>query len=1503
MKIEIGTPMTLKHFFKTSVSFLTLSSFFASNMISTFAFATQSDVRLEERMRQKGYIHIDGQRFQSLNDLTSMPELAGKKVWLTMDRLAENQTLDLSHIAKLFVEGKELRFYKDVKVQNFKYKLEGDLAFGESNDAIVNFQILNGNLKGTSGSFDARFGKLSGHRARVTTTCQDIRIGEGIQLEGTPTSKSSDGYNLGYMAGGKTHFTVNIFNSSGLHPKQEHLLKMWHAGNYYKNNGSFFNFSQDLKLISAQSILLKGSHVTAVGNFNAEAQKTVELLYSKLWCFSNATIKAPHIKLYRATPERLGKFYVEYDHKINQMFDIKGHVQSIVTLKNGTTEAEFRCLFPNFFQTKDLGPSEKIIKRNNSGLVPKVFAMYRGHQRKQDANVVRYEDICHGGSNIFKDGVFPHYALTSDPTEIQISGHLDLVTPNLTLEGAHLLVGGNLLRDGVIIGDQTSTLMKQNLWKTIGADSFTGKRIVYGQTQIHHAPNLIISANLHLPMGQRFDVDADMRAESIEMSGGTGTIHNRSLQQHLRTDLGPYNLDLSEHISQKPESAIVAGQTAEGYFFSSMGDFSDLDIDYSQTLIVDHTGQVIAQDRLPDTLNNPLRNLPLTLALQELVGKKLQRIDSPLWENAGDMLAFLISHGSALKFRWNQGEIQNPLDGNHEYPFMYFKMAPDGNLTTLVHFPKGYASTYLTGSIEGRVIDIQTTDNAEFLDRMYVARAEAFFFSQQAVRFATSVHTRFSNNGGYRQFIQTKSGVETEGSLHITALGGVTFQGGYFDVGTTLNVLAAYYRNLCLPVQSLTKTKKHTTFKETQHSTFIKTDGEHKITILPQEINDGRPGVILQAPVFQNKNGMIIDLNGTNLEILSVIEHIFSQKIIHKKNFFYQKTGGSNHTKDTVVDGQYDMGAGEFEILNPGEIHVQHRYGHLSNAIEQALQQHNVTSLEPLQDKETHKKLKTRYSITPEFATLVGVAITIASAGLDGGLGGAALSSAFAAEGIAATAITAGVNAGVAQLISQGVGHMIEHQGNPFKTVQSLLDPKNLEELAKTMVLAALTAAGGEFLSNKLNLPEINIHNPEVAKVVERVTASLKNVALGMGKDLIAGEKLNQSMLNAAANLVQEIAATQIKEVGQNFALKDIHNQKLMRYALHGLAGAAAGKIAKNDPLSRSFGAVAGEICADIFKDQMKAEGKYNPHLPTFKADIEKYTTYSSSIAKGLAVLFHLDSEAASRSAAIAARENCYYIIPIGILALCVTDAYFDEIQNGTEVVLKAVENALNKNVEDAYLTLQEKRSLAQSILIFMDKSAVKVSGGYDLQGITKDVTGHINYVLDGVASMRSDGNGFAKQIAMNMHSPDRVQSFLEQSGRLTGIALGLSTALPGKRNPAKPGGNAAKKPGVKPQATPNQTVVNPKSQPKPPSKTGGRAPEFPSGKLSENNVPDAMKKWLGDGYKPLANGRYISQDGLRQVRYGQHETRPGITHHVHFESYNKPGGIVIENSVVEIIK
>lgn len=87
-------------------------------------------------------------------------------------------------------------------------------------------------------------------------------------------------------------------------------------------------------------------------------------------------------------------------------------------------------------------------------------------------------------------------------------------------------------------------------------------------------------------------------------------------------------------------------------------------------------------------------------------------------------------------------------------------------------------------------------------------------------------------------------------------------------------------------------------------------------------------------------------------------------------------------------------------------------------------------------------------------------------------------------------------------------------------------------------------------------------------------------------------------------------------------------------------------------------------------------------------------------------------------------------------------------------------------------------------------------------------------------------------------------------------------------------------------------------------SKATRRAPEYDGGTISETGFINSAEKWLGDNYTSLPGGRYISNDGMKQVRYGHHETSSS-THHGHFEAYDKPanqGGKVIENTAVKIV-
>lgn len=84
-----------------------------------------------------------------------------------------------------------------------------------------------------------------------------------------------------------------------------------------------------------------------------------------------------------------------------------------------------------------------------------------------------------------------------------------------------------------------------------------------------------------------------------------------------------------------------------------------------------------------------------------------------------------------------------------------------------------------------------------------------------------------------------------------------------------------------------------------------------------------------------------------------------------------------------------------------------------------------------------------------------------------------------------------------------------------------------------------------------------------------------------------------------------------------------------------------------------------------------------------------------------------------------------------------------------------------------------------------------------------------------------------------------------------------------------------------------------------------GRAPEFAAGEVSESGFLRSAEEYLGPGYREESAGRWVSQDGMRQVRLGSHELRDPANFHAHFEAYDTPasaGGRVIENSSVKIV-
>ncbi len=75
--------------------------------------------------------------------------------------------------------------------------------------------------------------------------------------------------------------------------------------------------------------------------------------------------------------------------------------------------------------------------------------------------------------------------------------------------------------------------------------------------------------------------------------------------------------------------------------------------------------------------------------------------------------------------------------------------------------------------------------------------------------------------------------------------------------------------------------------------------------------------------------------------------------------------------------------------------------------------------------------------------------------------------------------------------------------------------------------------------------------------------------------------------------------------------------------------------------------------------------------------------------------------------------------------------------------------------------------------------------------------------------------------------------------------------------------------------------------------------PHVDGGVASSHNVLQGAITFLRSGYRDMGKGRFLSADGLRQIRWGIHELNP-LDMHIHFEHYDLPWDI--EGKVIELI-
>ena len=222
-------------------------------------------------------------------------------------------------------------------------------------------------------------------------------------------------------------------------------------------------------------------------------------------------------------------------------------------------------------------------------------------------------------------------------------------------------------------------------------------------------------------------------------------------------------------------------------------------------------------------------------------------------------------------------------------------------------------------------------------------------------------------------------------------------------------------------------------------------------------------------------------------------------------------------------------------------------------------------TLHPVQGAYEHWD-QSYFGLTPGFAAVVALAVTLATGGAGGPAAQAATAMGFGAEGAVFLAAKAGIQAVAASTV---VG-TLNHQGNVFKAVEDLGKPRALKSVATAIATAGLLGPAPEGGVFSANFAE-NL----AAHGAQHLSYGLKAGAISFAINGGSGEDaLKAAGLLAASNAVQASAANELGALRQEGLDSVPHKMG------HALAGAAAGAIL--DPKNPGKGAAAGALGAVI---------------------------------------------------------------------------------------------------------------------------------------------------------------------------------------------------------------------------------------------------------------------------------------------------------------------------------
>jgi hypothetical protein len=562
--------------------------------------------------------------------------------------------------------------------------------------------------------------------------------------------------------------------------------------------------------------------------------------------------------------------------------------------------------------------------------------------------------------------------------------------------------------------------------------------------------------------------------------------------------------------------------------------------------------------------------------------------------------------------------------------------------------------------------------------------------------------------------------------------------------------------------------------------------------------------------------------------------------------------------------------------------------------------------------------------VDPGILALVSLAASIASAGT--------LSPyILGVLGVKGTAAAAMVSAGVASLSSQAAVAMVANQGNIGQALKDLSSANALRSFAISIVSAGLTnGMGSEILPKN---PTTLLEHAQAVAV--RTTTS---IALGT---VIGGHKLEDVAKGSLINAAVEVGYGAIaREIGDAYHVGEMG--PVLQKGLHFVGGAAAG-IALNpdDPLrgamSGGMGAALAEIFAEIMVDAEKIKAQVQEEAiqkglaltpQDSKAKFEQklhYQTEMARLAAGTVVLLAgQDVPTALFTGAIAVENN----FTRSIMKDLAQAEGQGKVKQSKE---KQKENSfLQKNypklmegIDSIYEELNEKLKLylsKEKIAEYATKAKEQVAivyasfrenGAKVIEAWNQTIQCLADYLKGQTQQMVKEPR--VQNIAVI--NPITVKAaeliFATISAGLTHLVI-KDTLHKGNYKDSK----------ENQQRMISQGLVNEASSAMPPD------PDWEPGDhekilakenkdtistknynirdgqyMSENDALSAAEEFLGKGYKSLSNGRFVSNDGLRQVRMGDSDLMGlhGGRKHMHFEILKphaqKSGKFIIEKN------